>query len=187
MLELWHWLKYVEPPLWLLVTLFVVPIGFQLGSSAPPWPGAIGWVTAVANIAIAIGLGRLVSRHPQSMNRTTVTIGILVAVFGSIAYLLLMSRFTFTIPTTGEVGVKGFFCTPEALAVYPDNCPSDDREALASAEFESSQIWQQWTIDIVRIGIISTWLGTFVALCWVAASIPPSTFGILLRKAPPPL
>ncbi len=185
MLKILNQLKYQDPPLWLLAVLFVVPVILQLNDAAPPWPGAVGWTTAVGNVALALGFGRIVDRHPTWSNRFTVFIALVFAIACLISYLVLTSRYVFTIPTTGELGIMGFQCTPEALLVYPDNCPGNVKEALASAEFESALIWQQETIDLVRLGILGTWLVSFMALCWMAASLAARPFSTLIKQTPP--
>jgi TIR domain len=99
-------------------------------------------------------------------------------------FLALMSRYTFTIPSSGEVAVKGFVCTPEARQIYPLTCPDDDLDALRSAEYEATRIWQPWSVDLVRLGLLLSWFLAWAAACVLAAGLARPGFQSLIRQAP---
>lgn len=182
----WGWrLRHLEPPLWALAGLTLAPLALLWGGAVPPWPGGVALLTCLANLGLALALGRLRSQHVDSWSPRTAWAAGAVAVLAALLFLVLLSRFTFTIPSTGEVGVKGLTCTAEARLVYPLTCPDDDLEALRSAEYESTRIWQPWSVDLVRVGLLAGWTLGWAAVCLLIASLARAPFRALIESAPP--
>jgi TIR domain len=176
--------RHLEPPGWVLLTLAAVALGLWRGGTVPPWPGGIGPLTAVLAVAGALALGRWMAQRRMGSGRGRLIGAVLLLLLAAGLFLALMSRYTFTIPSSGEVAVKGFVCTPEARQIYPLTCPDDDLDALRSAEYEATRIWQPWSVDLVRLGLLLSWFLAWAAACVLAAGLARPGFQSLIRQAP---
>ncbi|MBQ0958721.1 toll/interleukin-1 receptor domain-containing protein [Ideonella sp. 4Y11] len=176
--------RHLEPPGWVLLSLAVVALGLWRGGTVPPWPGGSGPLTAVLAVAGALALGRWRAQRRLADGRALLIGAAVLMLVATGVFLALLSRYTFTIPSTGEVAVKGFVCTPEARLIYPLTCPDDDLDALRSAEYEATRIWQAWSVDLVRLGLLLSWFLAWTAACWLATGLARPGFQSLIRHAP---
>ena len=86
----WGWrLRHLEPPLWALAGLTLAPLALLWGGAVPPWPGGVALLTCLANLGLALALGRLRSQHADSWSPRTAWAAGAVAV---LAALLFLSR-----------------------------------------------------------------------------------------------
>src|SRR5579871_1875644 len=147
----------------------------------PPWPKGIAPITALVELLTLIcAFQFLGSAGRRRLNRLMI-ISLLVVIMTGIAYLTLFIRFTFEIPTTKTIAASGFSCTAEALAVYRGVCPLASKEVLAAAQYEAPQIWQSWSIDVVRLSLLSVWI-----VCFCALSLLVGLFVIFQRRQAAP-
>lgn len=177
-------LRHLEPPWWVLLALATVALVLSAGGTAPPWPARSGSLTAVLAVAGALALGRWRAHRPSVWSVGLQRGALLALLLSAALFLGLMSRFGFTIPATGETGVKGFVCTPEARLIYPQTCPDDDLDALRSAEYEATRIWQPWSVDLVRLALLLSWALAWCAACVLATGLARPGFQALVRRAP---
>lgn len=65
-----------------------------------------------------------------------------------------MHFFVTPTPLTGELAIKGFVCTSDALSLQSHfgPCPFLPRDAPASAEYEAERLWQVLSIRVVEVG-----------------------------------
>jgi hypothetical protein len=180
-----RWLAGVELPLWLLAAAAGVPFAFQFARVAPPWPRGSTLLASALSVAGALVAARW-RLHARESRKTRVLWTLAVASIASgSAYLAMHSRYTFTIPTTGEVGVKGFACTSQALLVFGPDCPGDELEALKSINYESPAIWKAWSITAVRLGLFGSWIVALLSVVVMLAWLGHTPFSLLVERAPP--
>ena len=178
-------LAELDPPLWLLLALVAAPLALGAGGAAPPWPGGVAGLTSLAAVAAVVAAARVRQRHPGLAGPGNWRWAVPVLLVSALLYLLLLSRLSFAIPGTDEVGVKGLVCTAEARLVFTPECPGDDLEALRSAEYEATRIWQSWSVDLVRLALLGSWALAWAALCTLAAALTQPSFQALINRAPP--
>ena len=183
-----HWrqrLAELDPPVWLLLALVAAPLALGAGGAAPPWPGGVAGLTSLAAVAAVVAAARMRQRHPGLAGPLSWRWAVPVLLVSALLYLLLLSRLSFAIPGTDEVGVKGLVCTAEARLVFTPECPGDDLEALRSAEYEATRIWQSWSVDLVRLALLGSWALAWAALCTLAEDARVESFEDELLQAPP--
>lgn len=178
-------LRLLDPPAWALALLVALPLALGAGGAAPPWPTGLSAATALAATGLALALARHRRARAGSLGPGIQKAALATAVAMALLYLLLLSQFRFTIPSTGEGGVKGFVCTAEARLVYEGHCPSDHVEALKSAEYEAERLWEGWSVTVVRLALAGSWLLAWAALALLVAALARPPFRDLLRRAPP--
>lgn len=136
-----------------------LPAVVALAGLEPPWPPAIGGVSALLVLVSSLLVWEWVRNARQAHRRGWILAAVLLTSIGLVGYLILYSLFIEPIPDgRGERVIRGFACTADALAVYGDKCPDLPREALADAEWESVALWTRQSVTIVRLGLALTWI-----------------------------
>jgi uncharacterized membrane protein YfcA len=136
----------------------LLPALAALAGLAPPWPPAIGGVSALLVLVFSLIVWEWVRKSRTSSRRIWIVAALFLTLTGLIAYLLLYSLFIEPVPGTDERVVRGFTCTADALTVYPKACPDLPREALADAEWEAHALWTRQSVTLVRMGLALSWL-----------------------------
>jgi hypothetical protein len=147
----------------------------------PPWPKSIASFTAIVELITLICAFQFFGFAGRRRLNRLMMASLFVVVLSGLTYLVLFVRFTFEIPTTKTIAAGGFSCTPEALQVYRGVCPWPSKEVLVAAQYEAPQIWQSWSIDAVRISLLSVWI-----VCFCALSLLVSLFIIFQRNQAAP-
>ncbi len=135
-----------------------IPLFAQLASLEPPWPPAIGTVSAALVLLASLGAwewarqGRLASRRRLFLAAVVLTLG------GLIAYMWLYSSFVEPVPGAKLRVVRGFVCTAEAQQLYGQACPDLPRDALRGAEWEALALWTRDSVTGARLGLVVSWL-----------------------------
>jgi hypothetical protein len=99
-----------------------------------------------------------------------VAAGAVFAVLGLGGYLFVSSSYVYATPH-GERFVKGYACTPEALAVYGAKCPDLGADELRGAEYEAARLWTLQSIGFIRMALVALWIATFAGLAVVLAGL----------------
>lgn len=135
-----------------------IPLFAQLASLEPPWPPAIGTVSA-ALVLLASLFAWEWARHGRLGNRRRLFLVAAVLTLGGLfAYLLLYSFFVEPVPGAKLRVVRGFVCTADAQRVYQQACPDLPRDALRDAEWEVLALWTRSSVTWARLGLTATWL-----------------------------
>jgi len=149
---------------WAVGGAVAVPFAAALVDFSPPWPPGIVLVTAVVElIALVFVFQFLKSAKRRSINRALIvsTAGLSIA---SVVYLILLSLYTYRVPTTGERFVKGYNCTPEAKAIFKDHCPDLGLDELRTAEYEAERLWTRRSLTLMRVTLVILWSAAFILL-----------------------
>ncbi|MFL6261323.1 MAG: hypothetical protein ACJ76Y_16615 [Thermoanaerobaculia bacterium] len=149
---------------WAVGGAVAVPFAAALVDFSPPWPPGIVLVTAVAElIALVFVFQFLKSAKRRSINQVLIvsTAGLSIA---SVVYLILLSLYTYRVPTTGERFVKGYNCTPEAKALFKDHCPDLGLDELRTAEYEAERLWTRRSLTLMRVALVILWSAAFILL-----------------------
>lgn len=137
----------------------------------PPWPRGIGYLSVASIVAAPFAHQKwAVSPTSSGMHMRREFACALIA-GGLLAFMILSSLFIETIPLSGVRVVKGFVCTADALTVYAKQCPDLPREALRDAEWESIVLWTRWSVTLVRLSLVLTWLAFVAGLALIAISV----------------
>jgi len=153
-----HNFRYLST--WIAGASLAAPFVIALIDVVPPWPKKLSGITAIVELVVLIFTFQAFRGASRKKTNRRMKIAMIVAGCCALIYLSLFVRYTFVIPTTKEIGIKGFVCTPEAKAVF-HGCDFDDEEALASAEYEAHRIWTPWSIDVIRLGLLCLWIALF--------------------------
>jgi hypothetical protein len=149
----------------------ILPFAGTWAQTSPPWPRGIAPLTSVFGLgAIVFAFQLLRSSHAAAIHRFWL-VGSFALVLTFASYLALFSRFTYEIPSTGELRAKGFVCTPEALLVYKGKCPDLGSDELRDAEYESERLWTTGSLTTVKIALVMLWILGFVALGSLTGSL----------------
>ncbi|KQN18060.1 hypothetical protein ASE89_06970 [Sphingomonas sp. Leaf30] len=159
-----------------------IPLLLSLASLQPPWPPAIGYVSAGLVMISALLAWEWTRAARRSDRRRWIITGLLLSLVGLAVYLVFYSMFVETIPGSDVRLILGYRCTADALLVYQAACPDLPRDALRDAEWEPALLWTRASITVVRLLLTFAWL-SFVAglIISTGAVIAGRQFG--LKKA----
>ena len=173
--------------LWAVGGSIAVPFSASLAALSPPWPPAIVLVTAVAELAALIYVYQFLKKaRRKTINRTLRVSGLLLVIFGAV-YLVAVSLYTYEVPPGRERFVKGYQCTSDAAAVFPDKCPDLGLDELKTAEYDADRLWTSRSIAITRLSIVALWLGSFTALSVLVGSFLVYQMAEPISHRKPPL
>lgn len=150
--------------IWATGAAVAVPFAAALVDLSPPWPPGIVLVTGIAELLVLALVYQSFSTAGRRRIQRVMIRAIVGLALAALAYLVLLSLFTYEVPTTGERFVKGFECTPAASAVFAEACPDLGREELRTAEFEAENLWTRGSIATMRVLLVVLWSATFVRL-----------------------
>lgn len=138
-----------------------LPLFASLAELQPPWPPAIGHVSAALVLLASLFAWEWTRKGKVRHRRSWMVTGLVLCLAGLLTYLTLYSIFVEPMPAGGRV-VRGYECTRAAMEVHGDACPDLPREALQDAEWESLALWTRSSVTIARMGLAVSWL-LFVA------------------------
>jgi hypothetical protein len=136
----------------------LLPALAVLAGLSPPWPPAIGGVSALLILVFSLIVWEWVRKSRTSHRRAWILAALVLTLAGLFGYLILYSLFIEPVPGTDERAIRGFTCTPDALKVHKQACPDLPREALEDAEWESLKLWTRQSVTLVRLGLAVSWL-----------------------------
>ena len=151
------YLKNLLKVLGLGAAFATLPLFVSLAELQPPWPPAIGHVSAALVLMASLVVWEWTRRSKIKHRRRWILSGIALTLVGLLAYLTLYSIFIEPMPQGGRV-VRGYQCTGRALEVYADLCPDLPREALQDAEWEALVLWTRSSVTIARMSLAVSWL-----------------------------
>ncbi len=136
-----------------------VPLFASLASLQPPWPPAIGFVSA-ALVMLSALIAWEWTRNTKLKNRRKAIIISSVGVLISLTiYLIFYSLFVETVVGKENLRIiRGYECNTNAKLVFSKECPDLSANALEQAEWDSLALWTRQSITIVRMSLTLTWL-----------------------------
>ena len=135
-----------------------IPLFLAFADLQPPWPPAIGYLSAAFVLIAALIAWEWVRKSRRSLRRGFIIAGLLLTLIGIGGYLPVYSLYVETVPETGDRVVTGLECTEPAKLVYPDQCPELSLDALRGAEFDSEMLWTRTSVMQVRMMLVGFWL-----------------------------
>ncbi len=136
----------------------LLPALAALAGLSPPWPPAIGGVSALLILAFSLIVWEWVRKSRTATRRSWIVWALILTLTGLTGYLFLYSLFIEPIPGTDMRVIRGFTCTADAALVHGARCPDLPREALQDAEWEATALWTRGSVTAVRLGLAFTWL-----------------------------
>lgn len=157
-----------------------VPFFAYVANIAPPWPPGVMLLTALTElVCLILAFQFLRTKEQGPVNLAMGIMAPLLAIV-SLAYLALISFFTYVTPQTKERFVKGYVCRTDIERLYPAECPLVSNETLAKAAYNADQIWTSGSIALTQVAIAGFWLGAFVLLSGLIGA-----FLVFQTKTPP--
>ncbi|MEH3108348.1 MAG: hypothetical protein PGN09_14060 [Sphingomonas fennica] len=139
-----------------------LPLLLSLAALQPPWPPAIGYVSAAVVPVASLLVWEWVRDARRTVRRRWMLAALMLTLGGLAAYMTGYSLFVEDVPGSAGRVVRGYRCTADAALVYGAACPDLPRDALREAEWEAPLLWTRGSITIVRLGLAAAWLA-FVA------------------------
>lgn len=148
-----------------------LPLFLALADLAPPWPPAIGGVSAALVLVTSLVVWEFTASARVKNRRRWILLSLLLVLLGLGAYLTLYSLWVEPVPGSDLRVVRGFECNADARLVYKGQCPDLPREALESAEWEAVALWTRQSVTLARLGLVGAWLLFTAGLMAVVSAV----------------
>ena len=142
-----------------------------------PWPGGTGVpaLTALAEVLVLIYIFQFFSPLAKKRLEKRLRIFFIIVAVWFAVYISFYSMFVFEVPLTDSKEVSGFVVKPEIQKLVG---PGRDLERLLEgAEWDPFQVWEGWSIKMVRVVLLLSWIFFFVGIAYCIA-----VFVILQKK-----
>lgn len=153
------------------------PILSLIFNVGPPWPSRIATpiLTSLMQILVLVYVFQFWTPLAKKRKERRMKISIIAVVIGFLLYFWLFSSYVFDAPDTSHRDIKGLFYSPAAGLVINDSYP--EGEALKGAAYDPTRIWEPWTVYLMRVLVLVSWLVFFVSV-----SIYLATFVLMKRN-----
>lgn len=141
-----------------------VPFAAALVELSPPWPPGILLVTAILELLALILAFQFFKSAKRAMVNWTLAVSVLLLFGTSTIYLVMLSLYTYQVPSTKDRFVKGYDCTSDAKLVFKERCPNLGLDEIKTAEYDAERLWTLESITFMRTAIVLLWSIAFVAL-----------------------
>jgi len=153
---------------WLLVAsvfgFATLPIVADLVFLAgPPWPARLKTALLTALVACTVLPGAYAwqrSSSPERLRSRTLVFGTLSACL-VLAYLALTSAFVYDAPDASHQEAGGFLVKPAVSQEMAQNPSTTLGDLFKGAEYVPDQVWVPWTVAVVRLALVTSWVGVF--------------------------
>lgn len=150
----------------------IAPIVAKAIGFAPLWPGDVQYLTSLfilVTIMFVFFVTRAVTRRTYLL---IIGLGSVLFIVSVLVYLMMLGRFIYTVPSTGERVELGCtwrndFRDLKQPVGRVSECPGDFAEDLEGAGNIPARIWTDNSVQNVRLVIFLMWLLTFVSLASV--------------------
>jgi hypothetical protein len=161
-----------------------IPFFASLSSLEPPWPPAIGYVSA-ALVLVGAMLAWEWTRSAKVKNRRRwIVSAVALTLGGLILYLTLYSLFVQNVPGATDRIIRGYECTRDTRLIYAGQCPELSRAALEDSGWEPSELWTTSSLTLVRLGLTLSWLIFTAGLIITVGSIVAGRGRTSTRRRP---
>ena len=143
----------------------------------PPWPSLTGssLLSTVVQIFSLMYAFEFWSDRSKTRLKRLFRLCLIVAAVSLLSYMLLFSLRTYPAPTDSQRQVKGIYYQERVKLVISDKYT--ESMALEGAGWDPLKVWEPWTVELMRMLVLSVWLILFVAITLSIAS-----FTILQHK-----
>jgi hypothetical protein len=151
-----------------------IPLFASLSRLEPPWPPAIGYVSAALVLIGSLIAWEWTRAAALRHRRRWILVATILTLAALSVYLTLYSLFVETVPGTSARLIRGYACTSEAEQVQNmlgNQCPDLPREALEDAGWNPYELWTRSSITMVRLGLVLSWLIFTAGLVVVVGAI----------------
>lgn len=135
-----------------------LPLILSLADFQPPWPPAIGYVSAALVLLASLLVWEYVRDARRPVRRRWLIAALLLTLGGLAAYATLYSLFVEDVPGSAGRVIRGYACTADARLVYGPACPDLPRDALDAAQWEAPLLWTRGSLTVVRLALAGSWL-----------------------------
>jgi hypothetical protein len=155
-----------------MLTYCAIPPVLQfLFAVGPPWPQrtAVTAFTSIVGYAVAVLVfatheyGATTPTRIRTVRRGLVLWATLAASL-MMVYLLLSAFFLYDAPTAPHQVAGGFLLRPETRTYLDTHPGSTAADALRDQEFIAERVWVPWTVSLMNLAFLVSWLGFFAAL-----------------------
>ena len=165
------YLKRLTGVLALGAAFAAIPLFASLADLQPPWPPAIGYVSAALVLIGALLAWEWTRSARVKYRRRWIIISLLLTLVGLFCYLTAYSLFIENVPATKARLVRGYECTADAARIYPHDCPDLPQTALRDAGWEAVGLWTRQSVTIARMLLTLSWLIFTMGLITTVGSI----------------
>ena len=149
--------------------LLVLFTGYQ-----PPWHPGLTIITTLMELTVLVLSFQFFSQSTKKSTNKTIIISFVLLMFFSLLYMILYSFFVFKIPSTNTYITLGCGLTNDSYMFLKENkvdinkindtCPGEFYKILVSSQFESTNVWIPWTVKVINILLLLSWLICFGTL-----------------------
>lgn len=153
------------------------PLVALVTNIGPPWPTGIPVLTSIAELVVLIAIFHFWYKKSRKRLSQRMIIALVIVTISFLGYLILFDTFVFTVPGGKDSDVYGFVLKPEIKQLIDDKLVLNAEEALEGAEYNPKNVWQPWSVTLIRVGVLASWLVMFLSL-----SLFIATFVMVQRR-----
>jgi hypothetical protein len=159
----------------------MVDLVLKLG---PPWPSGIDFIASIAQLLALIYIFHFWYSLKKARVNARMRVALALAFLGFVGYFLLVSTFTFRTVTEDRRVTIGFVRTEEGEKLFNKQLPAPPdsdgpawippyytqttvaayQEAAKMGPNPEELIWTPWSITLVRLGLLLSWVLLFVSI-----------------------
>ena len=131
--------------------------------AGPPWPARLKTTLLTTLVACTVLPGAYAWQRssPQERLRSrTIVFGALAACL-VLTYLALTSAFVYDAPDAMNQEAGGFLVKRDVSKVMAKNPSMTLGDLLQGAEYVPDKVWVPWTVAVVRLALVTSWIGIF--------------------------
>lgn len=159
---------YRQTLTWALGGSAILPLIASFAGLAPIWPPGVPLLTSLFTLLSIIFCFQFFRKRAKKITNRVMLVSLGFFLVTLVSYLILISVFTFKIPTTGETiylgcGWSDFTkeIADELLIDVAQGCPGQYDRILETSEYESGVVWTKSSVTAVRVFAVMLWLTVF--------------------------
>lgn len=162
--------KLISCMVGLAVADAVVDLVFAVG---PPWPARNTTVFFTVMFAWVLLISTFALWRKESIEslKTKITISCMLFICACIIYIFMRAMFVYDAPTSFDQEASGFVLQERIKALLRDKPGLNIKGLLADGGYDPNEIWEPWSVAVVRFVLLSTWLALFAAFSVVCSAV----------------
>jgi len=148
------------------------PLTSLVAKVGPPWPSEAETAsyTTLLNLCLLAFLYANTSKTASEAKlRRRISAGFYVFSGVFAIYLLLKVLFCYNAPDWQHQVAGGFVFQPHIAAIIADDPTVGTKSLLGEALYDSTRIWEVWSVSLVRFVLLAAWLVLFAVVSAVIA------------------